>query len=54
MARIRVVLGERERVVKEAKQRIRALYAKQKQLERLQQQEEKMKKDLEQLSSHSE
>jgi hypothetical protein len=54
MTRIRVVLGERERVFREAKQRIRVLYAKQKQLERLQQQEEKMKQDLEQLSTAQE
>lgn len=50
MARIKVVLGERERVVKEAKQKIREMYAKQKKLERLQQQEQRIKSDLAQIS----
>eukprot|EP01127_Copromyxa_protea_P006766 TRINITY_DN16754_c0_g1_i1.p1 TRINITY_DN16754_c0_g1~~TRINITY_DN16754_c0_g1_i1.p1 ORF type:complete len:156 (-),score=38.74 TRINITY_DN16754_c0_g1_i1:13-480(-) len=46
MARIRVVLGERQRVYLEAKQKVRGMYAQQKRLERLQKQEEQIKIDL--------
>lgn len=54
MARIKVVLGERQRVVKEAKQKVRELYAKKKRLELLQDKEDQIRRELEQINSQSE
>lgn len=51
MARIKVVLGERQRVVEEAKQRIKEMYAKKKKLEALQRKEERIKLDLQQITN---